>query len=122
MALVPRKGLGAVRADVRLLHAALVRAHMVAHPVFPLEALLADGAGVRLLVRVGQPVAVEVVDVPEGLSTGLAGVVLPHLIGAGNGIRIGILREEAEKFSHKYTLKSFPAVRGPLSAPGINTS
>lgn len=120
MALVPRKGLGAVRADVRLLHAALVRAHMVAHPVFPLEALLADWAGVRLLIRVGQPVAVEVVDVPEGLSTGLAGVVLPHLIGAGNGIRI--LREEAEKFSRKYTLKSFPAVRGPLSAPGINTS
>lgn len=85
---VPGEGLGAVRTDVRLLHAALVRAHVVAHPVFPLEALLADGAGVRLLVGVGQAVAVEVVDVSEGLPAGLAGVVLPHLVGVGTGIGI----------------------------------
>lgn len=80
-----------MRTDVRLLHAALVRAHVVAHPVFPLEALLADGAGVGLLVGVGQAVAVEVVDVSEGLAAGLAGVVLPHLVGVGTGIGIGIL-------------------------------
>ena len=77
-----------MRADVGFLHAALVGAHVVAHPVFPLEALLADGAGVGLLVRVGQPVAVEVVDVPEGLPAGLAGVILPHLVGVR--ARVGI--------------------------------
>lgn len=61
---------------------------MVAHPVFPLEALLADGAGVRLLVRVGQAVAVEMIDVSEGLPTGLTGMVLPHLVSVGIGIWI----------------------------------
>lgn len=64
---------------------------MVAHAVLPLEALLADGAGVRLLVRVRQPVTVEVVDVSEGLSAGLAGVVLPHLVGVGVGVGVWIL-------------------------------
>lgn len=80
-----------MRTDVRFLHAALVRAHVIAHPVFPLETLLADGAGVRLLVGVGQAVTVEVVDVSEGLSAGLAGVVLPHLVGVGTGIGIRVL-------------------------------
>lgn len=85
----PREGLGAVRTDVGFLHAALVRAHVVAHPVFPLEALLADGAEVGLLVRVRQAVAVQVVDVSEGFPTGLAGVVLPHHVGvAGVGVWI----------------------------------
>ena len=74
--------------DVRLLHAALVRAHVVAHPVFPLEALLADGAGVGLLVGVGQAVAVKVVNVSEGLPAGLAGVVLLHLVGGGTGVGV----------------------------------
>ena len=85
---VPGEGLGAVWTDVRFFHAALVRAHVVAHPVFPLEALLADGAGVRLLVRVGQTVAVQVVHVSEGLPAGLAGVVLPHLVGVGVGVGV----------------------------------
>lgn len=74
-----------MRTDVGFLHAALVRAHVVTHAVLPLEALLADGTGVRLLVRVGQPVAVQVVHVSEGLPAGLAGVVLPHLVGAREG-------------------------------------
>lgn len=64
---------------------------MIAHSVFPLEALLADGAGIGLLVRVGQTVTVEVIDVSEGLPTGLAGVVLPHLVGVGIGSGIWIL-------------------------------
>lgn len=80
-----------MRTDVRLLHAALVRAYVVTHPVFPLEALLADRAGVRLLVRVGQTVTVQVVHVSEGLPTGLAGVVLPHLVGVGVGVGVWIL-------------------------------
>ena len=67
---------------------------MVAHAVLPLEALLADGAGERLLVRVGQAVAVEVVDVTEGLPARLAGVVLPHRVRVG--IR-GPLRENIRK-------------------------
>lgn len=76
-----------MRTHVGLLHAALVRAHVVAHAVLSLEALLADGARVRLLVRVGQAVAVQVVHVPEGLAARLAGVVLPHL----GGVRVGAL-------------------------------
>ena len=47
-----------MRADVGLLHAPLVGADVVAHPVLPLEALLAHRAGEGLLVRVGQPVSV----------------------------------------------------------------
>ena len=81
-------------AHVRFFHTALVGAHMVAHAVLPLEALLADGAGERLLVRVGQAVAVEVVDVTEGLPARLAGVVLPHRVRVG--IR-GPLRENIRK-------------------------
>lgn len=56
---------------------------MVAHAVFPLEALLADGAREGLLVRVGQAVAVEVVNVAESFAARLAGVVLPHGVGVG---------------------------------------
>lgn len=72
-----------MRADVGFFHAALVRADVVAHAVLPLEALLADGTGERLLVRVGQAVSVEVVDVAKGLPARLAGVVLPHGVGVG---------------------------------------
>lgn len=56
---------------------------MVAHAVLPLEALLADGTGERLLVRVGQAVAVKVVDVAERFAACLAGVVLPHRVRVG---------------------------------------
>lgn len=51
---------------------------MVAHAVLSLEALLANGTEERLLVRVGQAVAIEMVHVPEGLPARLAGVVLLH--------------------------------------------
>lgn len=49
----PGESFATVGADVGLFHATLVRAHVVAHAVLPLEALLADGTGERLLVRVG---------------------------------------------------------------------
>lgn len=85
MRAVPGKGLATVGADVGLLHTALVRAHVVAHAVLPLEALLADGTGEGLLVRVGQAVAVEVVDVPEGLATRFTRMVLSDRVGVGIG-------------------------------------
>lgn len=76
---------------------------MVAHAVFPLEALLADGAVVGLFVRVGKPVAVQVVHVSEGLPTGLTCMVLPHLVGArvGVGLRplvlvLGLMRRKGQ--------------------------
>lgn len=81
----PGEGLATVGADVGLLHTALMRAHVVAHAVLPLEALLADRAGEGLLVRVGKAVAVEVVDVSEGLAARFARMVLPHWVGVGVG-------------------------------------
>ena len=84
-------------ADVGFFHSALVGAHVVAHAVLPLEALLADGTGEGLLVRVRQAVAVEVVDVAEGLPARLAGVVLPHRVGVG--VR-GPLRQEQKRYTH----------------------
>lgn len=49
-AALPGESLSTVGANVGFLHAALVGAHVVAHAVLPLEALLADGTGERLLV------------------------------------------------------------------------
>lgn len=48
--LSPGESLATVGADVGFFHTALVGAHVVAHAVLPLEALLADGTGERLLV------------------------------------------------------------------------
>lgn len=108
--LTPGEGLATVGADVGLLHAALMGAHVVAHAILPFEALLADGAGEGLLIRVGQAVAVEVVDIPEGLAARLARVVLPHRVGVGIGgplcvqtIKTGQLRR---LFSHADTRHS----------------
>lgn len=81
---------------------------MVAHAVLPLEALLADGTGVRLLVRVRQSMPVQVVDVSEGLSTGFTRVVFAHWILAGI---CGALWDVFE-----------PSLQEPnASAPHINT-
>lgn len=74
----PWESFSAVRTHVGFLHASLVRPDVMAHAVLPLEALLADGAGERLLVRVGEPVSVQVVHVPEGFAAGLARVVFTH--------------------------------------------
>lgn len=79
----PGESLATVGADVGFFHTTLVGAHVVAHAVLPLEALLADGAGERLLVRVGQPVAVEMVHVAESLPACLAGVILPDRVWVG---------------------------------------
>lgn len=51
---------------------------MVGHAILSLEALIANGTFEGFLVGVGQLVPVEVVDVPEGLSTHLTSVVLLH--------------------------------------------
>lgn len=107
MSVPPGEGLATVGADVGFLDAALVGAHVVAHAVLPLEALLADGTGERLLVRVGQTVAVEVIDVPEGLATRLTRMVLPHRIRVG--IRGPLWRKQKQInwkcFSHKQKSK-----------------
>lgn len=58
-----------------------MRANMVGHPVLPFEALLADGALERLLIRMGQLVAVQVVHVTKGLSAHLAAMVFLHRFG-----------------------------------------
>lgn len=68
-------------AYVRLVDAAVVGADMVRHAVLPFEPLLADGTLERLLVRVRQLVAVEVVHVSEGLATHVTSVVLFHRLG-----------------------------------------
>lgn len=81
MAAVPGEALPADGADVGLVHAAIVRAYVVRHAVFPLESLLADRALERLLVRVGQLVSVQVVDITEGFAAHLAPVVLLHRLG-----------------------------------------
>lgn len=79
----PGESFATVGADVGFLHASLVGSHMVAHAVLPLEALLADVTGERLLVRVGQAVAVEVVNVTESLPARLAGMVFPYWVWVG---------------------------------------
>lgn len=79
----PGERLATVGADVGFFHTTLVGAHVVAHAVLSLEALLADGTGERLLVRVGQSMAVEMVNVAESLPARLAGVVLPHRVWVG---------------------------------------
>lgn len=58
-----------------------MRADVVGHSVLPLKTLLADGALERLLVRMGQLVAVQVVDVAEGLAAHLASMVLLDWLG-----------------------------------------
>lgn len=68
-------------ADIGLVDSSVVRADVVRHPVLPFKALLADGALKRLLVRMGQLVTVQVVDVAEGLAAHLAPVVLLDRFG-----------------------------------------
>lgn len=76
----PGESLAAVWADIRFFYPTLMRAHMVAHAVLSLEALLANWTRKRFLIRVGQAMAVEMIDVTESLSTSLTGMVLSHWI------------------------------------------
>lgn len=70
-----------MRAHIGFLHSTLVGFDVMAHAILPLETLLADRAGEWLLVRVGQPMSVQVVHIPEGFTTGLACMVFPHGVG-----------------------------------------
>lgn len=79
----PGESFSAVGADVGFFHAALMGPHVVAHAVLPLEALLADGTREGLLIRMGQTVAVQVVNVSEGLPARLTGVVLLYRVRVG---------------------------------------
>lgn len=78
--ILPGESLAAVWADIRFFYPTLMRAHMVAHAVLSLEALLANWTRKRFLIRVGQAMAVEMIDVTESLSTSLTGMVLSHWI------------------------------------------
>lgn len=78
-----RESFSTVAADVGLVHRAVVGTHVIRHPVLALKALLTHVAGVGLLVRVRQLMAVQVVDISEGFAAHLAGVVLAHLFGRG---------------------------------------
>lgn len=66
---------------------------MIGHAVLPLEALVADGALKRLLVRMRKFVAVEVVDIAESLTAHLTAVVLLYRLGGLLGHR-GLLRQD----------------------------
>lgn len=63
----------------------------MAHSVFPLKALLAHGTGKGLLVRVREPVPVQVVDVSEGLPTGLTRVILAHHVSIWSWVHCPLL-------------------------------
>lgn len=78
---VPGEALSTDRADVGLVHAAIMGAYVVRHAVFSLEPLLTDRTLERLLIRVRQLVPVQVVDITEGLATHFAPVVLLHRLG-----------------------------------------
>lgn len=58
-----------------------MRANMVGHSVLPFKALLADGALKRLLVRMGQLVAIQVVHITKGLATHLTAMVFLDRFG-----------------------------------------
>lgn len=81
LGVIPGKALPTDGADVGLVHAAIVRAYVIRHAVFPFESLLADRTLERLLVRMRQLVPVQVVDITEGFATHLAPVVLLHRLG-----------------------------------------
>lgn len=66
------------RADVRLVNSTIMGADVVRHAILPLEPLLADGTLERLLVRVRQLVAVEVIHISEGLTAHVTAVILFH--------------------------------------------
>lgn len=78
---------------IGLVDSPVMRADMVGHPVLPFKALLADGALERLLVRMRQLVAIQVVDVTKGLAAHLAAVVL--LDGFGRFLGHVLLRHVA---------------------------
>lgn len=81
MASLPGKAFSTHRTNVRLVDSSVMRANMVGHPVLPFKALLADRALKRLLVWMGQLVAIQVVDVTEGLAAHLTAVVLLDRFG-----------------------------------------
>lgn len=78
---IPGEALATDRANVRLVNSTIMGADMVCHAILPLEPLLADGTLKRLLIRVRQLVAVEVVHISEGLTTHVTTMILFHWFG-----------------------------------------
>lgn len=77
----PGKAFPTHRTNIGLVDSPIMRANMVGHPILPLKALLADWALEGLLVRMGQLVTIQVVDVTEGFATHLAAVVFLDRFG-----------------------------------------
>ena len=63
---------------------------MVAHAVFPLETLLTNWAGVGLFIGVRKSVTVQMVHIPEGLSTCFTGMVFPYLGRVWVCVQVGV--------------------------------
>lgn len=68
------------------MNSTIMGADMVCHAILPLESLLADGTLKWLLIRVRQLVAVEMIHIPEGLTTHVAAMIFFHWFG-------GLLRD-----------------------------
>lgn len=74
--MVPRKAFSTHTTGVGFGDATLMRPHVIGHAVLSFETLIANWTLKRLLIRVGQLMPVEMVDVAEGLAAHLTGVVL----------------------------------------------
>jgi len=83
---IPREALPTHRADVGLVNSTIMGANMICHAILPLEPLLADGTLKRLLIRVGQFVAIEMVNISKGLTTHVTAMILFYWLG-------GLLRD-----------------------------
>lgn len=84
---LPREPLGTMRTHVWFLYPSLMWPDMITHAILSLKPLLTDRTGVRLLIGMGQSMPVQMVHVPERLSTSLTSMVLPYWIGVWVGIR-----------------------------------
>lgn len=75
------ESLSADRTYVRFVDTSIMRAYVIRHAVFPLEALLADRTLEWLFIRVRQLVPVQMINVPEGLAAHFTAMVLLDGLG-----------------------------------------
>lgn len=75
MSFLPGKSFPTNWTHVRLVNTTVMRTNMVGHSVLPFKPLLADGALKRLLIWVGQLVAIEVVHITKCFATHLTPMV-----------------------------------------------
>lgn len=78
---LPGESLPTDRTDVRLVNSTIMGADMVCHAILPLKPLMTDWTLKWLLVRMRQFVAVEVVHIPEGLTTHVTAMIFFYWLG-----------------------------------------